>query len=347
MASFFYKFTRYEYWPWWLFYLPMAPYYIYQAFRTGSITFPTSVNPAIYGGGFYGEKKTDILKHLPPEYLPVTVFVKKNTPLEHVLMLISEHELTFPVITKPNVGERGTDVVKVESIAQLEAYVLHIQEDFLIQEFIDYPVELAVLYSRLPSLKKGVVSSITAKEFLKVTGDGVSTIEQLILKNPRATFQLTVLRQRMGNALQTILPLGESFVLEPIGNHCRGTKFLNANQLISEEVNAIFDKISDPYQNFFYGRFDLRVASISDFQQGKNIKIMELNGISADPAHVFDPDYKLLNAYKDLCWHWKRLADIHLENKLLGHLPMSKQEVWKIIKSTFFTNSKTEIKPIS
>lgn len=347
MATFFYKFTRYEYWPWWLFYLPMTPYYLYQVFRTGSLTFPTSVNPAIYGGGFYGEKKTEILKFLPAEYLPVTVFVKKNSTFQDILCLISENGLTFPVIAKPNVGERGTNVEKVSSEQQLRRYAERIQADFLVQEFISHPVELAVLYSRLPSCSQGMVSSITMKEFLTVVGDGVSTVEQLILGEQRAAFQLTALRQRMGNALQAVLPLGESRVLEPIGNHCRGTKFLNANQLITKEINAAFDKISEPFQNFFYGRFDLKVPSTEDFQKGENIIILELNGISSDPGHIYDPDYKLLRAYKDLRWHWKRLADIHLENKKLGYLPLGNRAVWHIIKTTFLTAHKTEVWPIS
>ena len=347
MASFFYKLTRYEYWPWWLFYLPMAPYYVYQAVRTGSLTFPTSVNPAIYGGGFYGEKKTEILKHLPAEYLPVTLFISKETSFTDIQQLISANGLTFPVIAKPNVGERGTNVEKISSTQQLQHYAQRVQEDFLIQEFIEYPIELAVLYSRLPSKEKGEVSSITAKEFLTVTGDGVSTVEELVLKNPRATFQLPNLQKRMNGQLRSVLPANEVQLLEPIGNHCRGTTFLNGNKLISEQVNAVFDKICGPYEGFFYGRFDLKVASHQDFEEGKNIKIMELNGISADPAHVYDPDYKLLSAYRDIRWHWKRLADIHLENKRKGHLPISNHEMWSIIKNTFFNNKKTDAKPIS
>ena len=80
----------------------------------------------------------------------------------------------------------------------------------------------------------------------------------------------------------------------------------------------------------------MKVASLDDFRNGKNIKIMELNGISADPGHIYDPEYRLLTAYKDLSWHWKRLADIHLENKKRGHLPMSTSELGVIIKDTFF-----------
>ncbi len=347
MTSFIYKFTRYEYWPWWLFYLPMLPYYIYQAARTGSLTYPTSVNPSIYGGGFYGEKKTDILQHLSPEYLPATFLVKKGSTFPQISSLISENGVKFPFIVKPNVGERGTDVEKITSEEQLRNYVERIKEDYLIQEFVDYPIELAVLYSRLPSKTTGEVSSITVKEFLSVIGDGITTIEQLVLKNPRAIFQLNVLRKRMGSELQTVLPKNELRLLEPIGNHCRGTKFLNGNHLITTEINAVFDKISAVYPNFFYGRYDIKVTSLQNFQLGKGIKIMELNGISADPGHVYDPEYKLINAYKDLSWHWKRLADIHLENKQQGHLPMSNREFWNIIKSTFFNNSKTERKLMS
>jgi hypothetical protein len=250
--------------------------------------------------------------------------------------LISENGLTFPVIVKPNVGERGTDVEKVLSETQLQQYVERMNEDFLIQEFIDYPIELAVLYSRLPSQKTGKVSSITSKEFLSVTGNGVSTVEELIMKNPRAVFQLESLQERFGTDLQIILSHGEVKLLEPIGNHCRGTAFLNANQLINERVNVIFDEVSASYKSFFYGRYDLKVASLDDFRNGKNIKIMELNGISADPGHIYDPEYRLLTAYKDLSWHWKRLADIHLENKKRGHLPMSTSELGVIIKDTFF-----------
>jgi hypothetical protein len=336
MNSFFYKFARYEYWPWWLFYLPMVPYYLYQAARTKSLTFPTSVNPSIYSGGFYGEKKTDILPHLPPKYLPITIFVDKVSAYPQIMGLISENGLTFPVIVKPNVGERGTDVEKVLSETQLQQYVERMNEDFLIQEFIDYPIELAVLYSRLPSQKTGKVSSITSKEFLSVTGNGVSTVEELIMKNPRAVFQLESLQERFGTDLQIILSHGEVKLLEPIGNHCRGTASLNANQLINERVNVIFDEVSASYKDFFYGRYDLKVASLDDFQNGKNIKIMELNGISADPGHIYDSEYRLLTAYKDLSWHWKRLADIHLENKKRGHLPMITSELGVIIKDTFF-----------
>lgn len=336
MNSFVYKFTRYEYWPWWLFYLPMVPYYLYQAIRTRSLTFPTSVNPSIYSGGFYGEKKTDILPYLPPEYLPTTIFVDKVSTYPQIVDLISEGGLAFPIIVKPNVGERGTDVEKVISEIQLKQYIERMNEDFLIQEFVDYPIELAVLYSRLPSQKRGEVSSITSKEFLSVTGNGISTVEELIVKSPRATFQLESLRERFGTDLKIVLSHGETKLLEPIGNHCRGTAFLNANQLINERVNVIFDEISASYEDFFYGRYDLKVASLDDFQNGKNIKIMELNGISADPGHIYDPDYKLFTAYIDLSWHWKRLADIHLENKKRGHLPMSTHEVWGIIKGTFF-----------
>lgn len=336
-SIFLYKFVRFEYWPWWLFYLPMTPYFLYQAVRTRSLTFMTGVNPGIYGGGFYGEKKTDILQHIPEEYLPTTVFISANSPFSEIMHLFDNNRLTYPIIAKPNVGERGTDVEKIENEPQLLRYANRIEADFLLQEFVSHPVELGVLYSRLPNEAGGNVSSVTLKEFLTVTGDGISSIEALILQKPRAAFQLPDLQKRLGVELQNVLASGENHLLEPIGNHCRGTKFLNANHILNENLDAVFDKISQPYAGFFYGRYDLKVSSFADLEQGKNIRIMELNGVSADPAHVFDPDYKLIAAYRDLAWHWNRMADIYMQNKRRGIDAMPLREVWQIIKSTFFT----------
>ena len=121
----FVKFANYEYWPWWLFYLPMAPYWLYLALKTRSLTYFTAVNPGIEAGGFYGESKIDILKNIPAHYLPVTVYVTKGLGSESLQQLLIDQRLAFPLIAKPNIGERGTDVAKIENEAQLMACLLY------------------------------------------------------------------------------------------------------------------------------------------------------------------------------------------------------------------------------
>lgn len=329
------KIFNYEYWPWWVFYLPMAPYWLYLALRTRSFTYFTAVNPGIEAGGFYGESKIDILRKINPEFLPDTIFIDKKYKFETAVQLLATHHLSFPLIAKPNIGERGTNVAKIETLAQLQSYHNAIQEDYIIQEFITYPIELGVFFSQLPGESKGRVSSVTMKEFLTVTGDGESTIRKLIEKSTRARFQLALLELKLGQNINRRLPKNEKLVLEPIGNHCRGTKFVNANYLINPKLNEVFSKIAQSFDGFYYGRFDMKVTSIEDLYKGENIKIMELNGVSADPGHIYDPNYHLWQAYRDLRWHWKRSAEISIQNQKRGFQPLLFSEVWAIIKKHF------------
>ncbi|CAH0994289.1 hypothetical protein EMA8858_00398 [Emticicia aquatica] len=329
------KVFNYEYWPWWLFYLPMTPYWLLQAVRAKSLTFFTAVNPGIEAGGFYGEHKTEILKNISPDYLAKTIFIRFDIPFDEVCKLLIINNLTYPIIAKPNVGERGNAVAKIHSEEELRQYHLLTKADYLIQEFVTYSIEFGVLFSRMPNEKLGKVSSITRKEFLTVTGDGKSTIEELILQNTRARFQLESLKQKLGIGIQEILAVDENRLLEPIGNHCRGTKFVNANYLLNSELDAVFAKISESFDGFFYGRFDLKVSSIEDLYLGKNIKIMELNGVSSDPGHIYDPKYYLWNAYRDLMWHWKRAANISIVNQKSGVNPLPIKDIFAIIKEHF------------
>ena len=94
--------------------------------------------------------------------------------------------MTYPLIAKPDIGERGFLVEKLTSEKDLLAYLAQTKVNFLIQEFINLPLEISVLYYRMPSASKGHITSFCIKETLKVQGDGASTIEQLMLAYPRA-----------------------------------------------------------------------------------------------------------------------------------------------------------------
>lgn len=107
----------------------------------------------------------------------------------------------------------------------------------------------------------------------------------------------------------------EEVLIEPIGNHCRGTEFVNRNDLIKDEIHAVFDEISSTVDGFYYGRYDLKVRDFESLYTGNGIKIMELNGVSAEPAHIYDAGYKLLDAYKDILYHWRLIIKIYRQNK--------------------------------
>lgn len=316
------KYTRYEYWPWLLLYLPVLPYWVYLAIKNKSLAYFTVANPGIELGGFYGESKSDILSLIHAQYLPRLLQVE-NLVIGELLSQLKLHHFSYPIIAKPDVGERGNDVMKINTEKELINYHLKSKSKYIIQEFITYNIELGVLYSRLPNSKTGKVTSVTLKEFLSVSGDGKSTIKQLMEQSTRARFQIKRLSREMGDGINFILNEGETKIIEPIGNHCRGTKFIDNNFLINDTLNRVFDKICLPINGFYYGRFDLKVNSIENLYEGKNIKIMELNGASSEPGHIYDSSFTLIKAYKDLLYHWKRLADISKENMANGFKPVA------------------------
>ncbi len=300
LPLFFAKYTRFEFFPAWLVYFPLLPYLIWLFIRAKSFTFFTAANPGIEMGGFFGESKIDILNRIPPDYLPVTLFFNKGSLFESVLKSVGEHNLDFPLIAKPNIGERGYMVAKVENEEELREYTDTVNADFIVQEYIDFPIEMGILFHRLPNQSVGKISSVVVKDFMAITGDGKNNIEYLLQQDIRYQFQLSRFQMEFPDLLPIVLAEGEKKILEPIGNHCRGTKFLNGNHLINPELEKVFSKIALSIEGFYYGRFDLRVKSLEDLYEGKNIKMMELNGVSSDPGHVYDPSLPMIQAYRDI-----------------------------------------------
>ena len=268
-------------------------------------------------GGMLGESKSQVLDLVPDDVKPKTILIRLPSSKEKVLHLMRENTLTFPLIFKPDLGERGWMVKRIFNEEDIDYYLTTIRIDFIIQELVDLPLEFGVFYVRLPEEEKGKVNSITAKDFLNVIGDGSKTLQELILEKDRAKLQWRNLRITYKKELQNIIAKNKKKELVSIGNHCLGTTFLNGNHLITPQLNESFDKISKKIPGFYFGRFDLRCASLEDLENGK-VKIVELNGCGAEPAHIYHPGSSLLQAIKVLLTHWKNLYEISLQNHKRG-----------------------------
>jgi hypothetical protein len=282
-----------EFWPFEVVYFPIFIYYFWLSIKARSFFFFSASNPSIETGGMLGESKINILDRIAEEFKPKTVFVPPSTSLDGTLSLLEVRGISFPFIAKPDVGERGRGVEKIESHETLQAHIQKNPVDFLIQEYVDESLELGVFYYRYPAQPKGVVSSIVKKEFLTLRGNGVDCIENLIMQNERAILQLPTLTVKYGHLFHQIPGAGETIELVNIGNHCLGTKFLDANHLITNELTQLFDSISQSIPGFYFGRYDLRCRSVEDLYEGRNIRIMELNGAGAEPGHIYQPGFSL------------------------------------------------------
>ncbi len=311
------RLRRWEYWPLEVFQIPVFAMWLWFALRARSLTFFTASNPGIELGGMFGERKSDILKKIPAHLRPAMVLVRQPAGLDQVLQLMLQNGLSFPVVFKPNVGERGYQVERIYSEHEAARYLRSMRHDFIIQELVDLPVECGVFYVRRPGQQAGRVTSVNLKEMLAVTGDGTSTLRELIIHNQRARMQWPRLKHRFAHRLNEVIPRHEKIMLNQIGNHCLGTMFINGEQLINEALHKAFDAIADQIDGFYFGRFDLRCTSVNDLYTGK-VKILELNGCSSEPAHIYEPGYSLWKAYKIVFEHWREMYHISRTNHRNG-----------------------------
>ncbi len=280
----------------------------------------------------FGESKFDVLELVPESYKPKTILIELPSTGDEVLSQLHRAGLIFPLIFKPDLGERGWMVRRITSREDVEKYLSEIKIDFLAQELVELPLEYGVFYVRYPSEPSGKVTSIVGKEMLYVTGDGIKTLEQLILAKDRAKLQWGTLSQVYKNQLGEVIRSGEKIELVSIGNHCLGTKFLNENHLITDRLSASFDSLSKQIKGFYFGRFDLRAASIEDLENG-NVKVLELNGCGAEPAHIYEPGYPIMKAFGVLWRHWSDIYRISSENHKRGVPYISFQEAREIYRN--------------
>ena len=318
-SFFFTKIFNFEYWPYWFFYIPMYIYGFYLAIKARSFMYFSTTNPSMKYGGVIGDSKYKVLSLIPPKYLPKSIFITGSTFFTSIEKIIKQDRIDYPFIIKPDVGERGKDVELICNKNELQEYLAHKSNDLIIQEYVDYALEIGILYFRFPGMEKGGITSMVQKSFLTVTGDGKSSLLQLMSTQIRAVGRLDYLQEKFKNKLGDILPDGKKLYLEPIGNHCKGTTFYDDRHLINDKLNLVFDKIALEIHGFYYGRFDIKVPSLEDLYHGKNIIIFELNGVSSEVAHVYDPNYKLIQAYKDIAANMKIISLIAKKNHDNGH----------------------------
>jgi hypothetical protein len=326
-------FSAFETWPPGLFYLPVVLHWFLLSFRHHSLTLPSLANPCMEAGGLCGESKAAVLSLLGPEgrrwLAPFTCIItdRKNSPsvdLNHALQAIAEAGLSFPVVAKPNIGCQGSGVRRVDTPEQLKLYLEQFPrgEGVILQRFIPHGSEAGVFYVRPPGSEHGRIFSITLKYFPRVVGDGVSTLEQLIRADPRASRIAPTYVKRHTRQADRVLARGEEFPLVFVGNHCKGAIFRNGAQLLTPAMQQRFDCIAREIPDFHFGRFDVRFRSIEGLQRGDDFSIIEFNGAGSEATHIWDRDTTLWEAYRVLREQLRLLFEIGRINRTRGLKPI-------------------------
>lgn len=325
------KISNWELWPFNLRYLFITPVWLWYCIRSGSFWFFTPSNPTLTFGGFEGEGKKEMYDQLPEEFLPKTIYIHPADSFKEAQKKIAENGFTYPFCVKPDVGMKGLLFRKVDTETQLKMYHDKVPVEYIVQELVQYPIEASVFYYRFPDQQKGVVTGFIQKELMEVTGDGKSSLLDLILQHPKAKHRLDEMRIKHADTLDIVIPENTKYYLTYAANLNRGAKFVNLNHLIDEQLVQVFDRLSYPAQ-FYYGRYDLKCRSIEDLKKGKNFLILEFNGSGAEPNHVYNAGYSLRQAHKEFLMHWKVLYKISRYNYKQGvdYWPFLKG--WKFLK---------------
>jgi len=329
------RLLKWEFWPAWIFYPPVALYCVWQGIKHHSFSLPAVANLNQKNGGIVGESKISILNELmatSPELTAGAFLIEAGSAairLARISELCLQHEIGMPFVLKPDTAQRGAGFRKIQSMEEVREYLSRVSAPLILQRYVAAPHEAGIFYYRFPGEPNGHILGITRKVFPCVTGDGIHTLRELIKADPRAQLIARTYLKRFGAEAERVIVRGEQFRLVEAGNHCQGCEFRDGSDLFTHELLDTLDSISQNLRGFFVGRFDVRYWSDDEFRQGRNFQIIELNGAASEATHIYDSRNSLRSAYRTLFRQWHIVYAIGDANRRLGFRPPSPYAIWR------------------
>jgi membrane protein DedA with SNARE-associated domain len=329
------RMRRWEFWPGWVFYGPVAACCVWLGIRFRGLSLPTIANPSQKNGGVVGESKSEILRTLmkTSQQFTADAFListgSKWQRLTRLREICEENKIKFPFVLKPDTGQRGAGFKKIKSYQEACGYMKKVSVPLVVQRYVHGPKEAGIFYYRFPGEERGRIFGITRKQFPWVVGDGLRTLRELIEADPRARLISQTYLKRFEAIADDVPEAGKILRLVEAGNHCQGCIFLDGVDLLTEELQETFDAISRKLPDFFVGRYDIRYESDNDLRAGRNFKIIELNGAASEATNIYDSSNSLWSAYATLYRQWEIVYRIGAENRRRGNRTAS---IWTVFK---------------
>ncbi len=324
---------RWEFWPAWVYYLPILVWILLLGLRHRSPTAFTAANPGLDNGGVVGERKHQALQPLQdhaPDLCATFVLLPEGALDARVQAALRfAGAVGFPLVLKPDVGQRGRGVFIARQAGDVRDYLRRFDGVVIAQRHIAGE-EYGVFIARGPADAQVQVLSIVHKTFPTVVGDGVRTLRELILADARARLSAQLLFARWAEALDRIPAVGETVVLVEIGSHCRGSLFLDATALTTPALIDTLTRLSDAVPGYGFGRIDLRVPSAAHLQRGEGLQALELNGVTAESAHIYHPGTPLLVGYRAMFRQWALAFAIGQAQAQRGATVTSPLQLWRL-----------------
>jgi membrane protein DedA with SNARE-associated domain len=337
-----------------LFYVPLVINWIWLGLRYRSLTLPTAANPKIFTGGMWGETKSSYFDDVAPqqrswiaEFITVTRPQGGGDPAAEAaaaVVALDARGLSFPLVAKPDIGWHGRGVQRIDNEIQLTGYIAKFPQGqtLMLQRYVPYVAEAAVLYARLPGEASGRVVSLTLRYFPHVVGNGRMTTRELICCDARAQWKQTLHlgadpTHRGADVfdLDRVPARGEVVRIALIGNQRAGVLYHDGRRHITAALEQRFDAIARSMTEFHYGRFDFRFDNVNHLMRAEDFSIVEINGIGGEAIDCWDPQLGVRECYRRLAAQQRLLFLIGRLNRARGYRPIGVREfVSSLLKQT-------------
>ncbi|WP_373497031.1 hypothetical protein [Aquiflexum sp.] len=312
--------NSFEFGPAWWIHLPMYILGVLSAMRLRNIGFFEAVNPGMQNGGLFDSSKFEVLKFFNTANTPKTILTTCPLGIDDIISIVDQNQINFPLIAKPDFGERGREVEVIDDLNALHQYFSDkYAGNYLIQENIEKGIEFGVFFQRHPISGLPNISSLALKIPLQVIGDGKLSIGELIRLHPRVRRYTGEVDKKIDSSY--IPQKGEKVKLSQKGNHCKGAAFLDCSGFIDESMVQTFDVICSHFEGFNYGRLDVKVGEWEDLWNVTRIKIIEVNGCNSEPIHIYSPDIAYSEALSSIKHHFTLMSHIAKTSLRNGYRP--------------------------
>ncbi|SOD25704.1 hypothetical protein SAMN05518800_2045 [Variovorax sp. YR752] len=291
--------------PKWLICVPLVVQWLWLSLRYGGTTVPSAANPHLTSGGLVGEGKLEYFRGMGPLARSVTadycaVFNDGTATEDSLRHTMADSGLAFPVVAKPDLGLCGYGVRLLPDMAALLAYlaVFPRSETVVLQRYLPQEGEAGIFYARDPDTGKGRIIGLALRYFPRVTGDGRSTVAQLVAADVRARRIARSPRHECSVPPDSVPAAGQQVRLATIGSTRVGGLYRDGAALITPKLVRAIDAIARDMPDFRFGRFDVRYQSLRELGAGRGFTIMEINGAGSEAIEAWDPDTGVVQGFR-------------------------------------------------
>ncbi|RSZ47377.1 MULTISPECIES: hypothetical protein [unclassified Variovorax] len=291
--------------PKWLICVPLVVQWLWLSLRYGGPTVPSAANPHLTSGGLVGEGKLEYFRGMGPLARSLTadycaVFNDGTATGDSLRQAMAGSGLAFPVVAKPDLGLCGYGVRLVPDMAALLAYlaVFPSGETVVLQRYLPQEGEAGIFYARDPVSGEGRIIGLALRYFPRVTGDGRSTVAQLVAVDVRARRTARSPRHQCSVPPDSVPAAGQQVRLATIGSTRVGGLYRDGAALITPELVQAIDAVARDMPDFRFGRFDVRYESLRELGAGRGFTIMEINGAGSEAIEAWDPDIGVVQGFR-------------------------------------------------